>query len=287
MHEGGAQDCHLASAAAGVALGQGEPVQTKEERNARARARRAKQREEALAELALRYVTSAELNQQGWTKSDIARLCEPDLIKDVGWGRRFYWLRDRVASGKPPALHKVNPPIEVDLLMAIFAVNRSAKRRRDAAIKLYAGRLHGLANESKRQKELLYRLKDEGIAATYLAGRLQYEGHHGGLAIYRGEGYCFHSTLEPVGEAARELSADDARIFVESKPRTSREARVADAEFTLSSLPGPPMEKFTRLEAPRMAPAPGGRAERSNHRSLDDDDYDHNCSNDDWSEVAH
>src|SRR5207244_1765791 len=96
---------------------------------------------------------------------------------------------------------------------------------------------------AKEKKELLYMLKDRGIAAAYVAGRLQYLGKHGGLAIYRGEGYCFHSTLEPVGAAtAEDTAATETRIFVEAKPRGATEPRLTDAVETLQSLQEPSLD---------------------------------------------
>jgi tellurite resistance protein len=46
----------------------------------------------------------------------------------------------------------IKPAKQVDLLAAIFAVNRSAKRYRDAAETHYRERMHGFARTSQGQE---------------------------------------------------------------------------------------------------------------------------------------
>jgi hypothetical protein len=226
-------------------------TEERNEHNRKQRERRAAVKEQRAREIAERYVTSAELIESGWTRNQIKHLGEADLVLRVGWGNRYHWLRDRTAI-KPPK-RKAPTPIEVDVLAAIFTVNRAAKRYRDAAQSLYKKRAHGLSGYSKRRKEELYELKDAGIVHAYLAGHLQYCGVHGSLAIYRGEGYCFHSTLQPSEHAdAQSGMRDSAPFFVEAKPKGLSESRLIDALLTLSKLPLT-MNGFNYLEVPRHA----------------------------------
>jgi len=142
------------------------------------------------------------------------------------------------------------PARTVDLLEAVFAVNRAAKRYRDAARKHYYGRRHGFAGHARLRKESLYHLKDRGILAAVRENRLTYAGSHGGLAVYRGEGYCFHSFLVPEGFATEPGSEHQELIYVESRPRTHREVRLCDAAFTLAGLDSSE-SGFVRLSSTR------------------------------------
>jgi hypothetical protein len=123
------------------------------------------------------------------------------------------------------------------LLAAIFRVNRSAKRYRDAASSCYSKRAYGLATHNRLEKEGLYGLKDRGIVEAYRRGLLQAEGFHGTLCIYRGNGYCFHSTLRPVGVSLPRIREDDEPLFIEAKPRGSGEMKLKDAVTILRELP--------------------------------------------------
>ena len=183
-------------------------------------------------ELAGLYITSAELKELGYTRAQISRLGEPDLTKPLRQGLvRHYWLRARVGP-PPPQRAAVKAATRVDLLAAIFAVNQAAGR-------------------AQEKKEELYALKDRGIARAYREGRLGYQGRHGGLAIYRGEGYCFHSTLEPEDALPPETGRVETAVFVEAKPRGVKEARLIDARLTLEQIDASIMHEFEVLEAPR------------------------------------
>lgn len=161
---------------------------------------------------------------------------------------RFYFKVYRRSDFKAAVQRLPRAPVAVDLLKAIFTVNRSAKRYRDAASAHYSHRKHAFARAAKETKEALYELKDDGIATAYRLGRIAYVGLAGGLAVYRGEGYCFHSTLIPEGVELTEVDASDP-IFVESKARTKDEPRLKDAVFTLEKL-DPDFTGFDVLPAP-------------------------------------
>lgn len=155
----------------------------------------------------------------------------------------------RVSDCTPTRRMNTIPPVEIDLLQAIYTVNQSAKRYRDAAQANYRLRQHGFARHSRWTKQVLYLLKDRGIAAAYRQGRLHLEGFNGNLALYRGEGYCFHSTLVPL-ESEPEPTCQEP-IFVEATPKGTREGRLKDAVYTLNALDAN-VEGFRRL--PRLIP---------------------------------
>ena len=167
---------------------------------------------------------------------------EPVVWRSWKYGAFGLW---RESDLIPVAKCNKKPPEVIDLLAAVFVVNRSAKRYRNAASSCYeqavyfSGRdkskFHGLSRAAKQKKTRLYGLKDRGIAEAYRLGRIQYLGQSGGLSIYRGEGYCFHSELVPAGESVE--ASDDAPIFVEAKPKGKKEPRLKDAIHTLEQLP--------------------------------------------------
>ena len=93
---------------------------------------------------------------------------------------------------------------------------------------------------------------------------------------YCGEGYCFHSTLLPVG-VALEQATTNTFLYVDAKPRGSKKARLLDAKHTLSSLPSPG-DEFTRVNPPvsERQTARSGRNGGSGDRHGNDDDDDWN-----------
>jgi hypothetical protein len=195
----------------------------------------------------------------------------PDGLEPVEWrswkyGHFGLW---RESDLVPVAKRTEKPPRAIDLLAAVFCVNRSAKRYRDAAGDCYESGTHGLAKAAKQRKERLYGLKDRGIAEAFRQGSIQFVGRNGTLALYRGEGYCFHSRLLPPGQSEEHDDAD-APIFVEAKPKGSKEARLKDAVFTLEPLPTP--DGFTVLSLPKYS--------RTSVHDIWDDDEE--CWDDDW-----
>jgi hypothetical protein len=169
---------------------------------------------------------------------------------------------------------KREQPHTVDLLAALFCVNRSTKRYRDAASASYAARAYGFATTHKRTKEFLYALKDCGIAAAFSLGRIHLTGQRGSFAEYRGEGYCFHSLLLPVGAQPAQLSTEE--LLVESKPKTAKEVRLCDAIFTLKQATNPGAD-FTCLQFPSRyktcaGEARGGRDSEAEHEEDDEDE---------------
>lgn len=215
------------------------------------------------------FWTKTGLLERGWTRNLIQLfLGLPDSYGQAFHGHETcYYARARVeaieaapafrtALAAVEARRRAPEPKPVDLLAAIFGVNRSAKRYRNAAQAFYSRQQHGFAGNASRQKSYLYGLKDRGIAEAYRKQRLQCQGLHGGLAIYRGEGYCFHSTLQPKDTESVVLPLEEKHLFVEAKPRGAKEARLCDATATLSALPEGVVDGFTRRDAPRFPSKP-------------------------------
>lgn len=230
-----------------------------------------------------------DLLDRGWKPSMIKRwLSKPDFTQHrFGGGEYYLYAKERVRKAEKSrawrrerdkwqqrAERKLEPVV-VDLLAAIFSVNRSAKRYRDAAQKCYALKKHGFARQGRETKEELYALKDRGIAEAFRLGRITPVLRKGGLVEYRGEGYCFHSTLLPVGVTLAQ-NTDDTILYVDAKPRGAAEVRMLDAKHTLSALP-PAGDQFTRIELPAPPSQninPHGNRYRGGWDDDDDDDAD-------------
>lgn len=150
-------------------------------------------------------------------------------------GRLVRYPVYREAELKPKRAVLRKAACSVDLLLATFTVNRTAKRYRDKAQTHYQSRQHGFAGDSRKRKEALYKLKDRGIVAAVRLGMITATGTHGPLTYYEGGGFRFHSLLCPEG-AELQVLGDDT-ILVEAKPKGKRECRLADAQCTLEALP--------------------------------------------------
>jgi hypothetical protein len=150
-------------------------------------------------------------------------------------GVRHLWRLDQTVEIK----RRVSVPVGLDktpanILMAIWSVNRAAKRRRDAAESSYHSDLHGFAGAHKEAKARYYRLKDRGIAWLAHHGHLTAAYRHSQLVVWLGGGFSFHSTLAPRDAALPETSAELVRM--EAKPAGSREMRLVDAVALLEGL---------------------------------------------------
>ena len=143
-----------------------------------------------------------------------------------------YFLYDE-SQTRPKRVGK--PPLNIDLLAALFTATRAAKRYRNAAQTHYQMFQHGFASTCRRQKERLYQLKDNGLVAAVRSGRVQAVSAHGCLTVYKGGGYCYHSLLRPKGAVLPEAGTDP--LTVEAKPKEADEPRLKDAVHTLKELP--------------------------------------------------
>lgn len=71
-----------------------------------------------------------------------------------------------------------NPAIVIDILAAVFAITRYAKRCGDAARNSYESGTYYLASCWKQKKERAYFLKSQAIHHLMDEGRLISEGYH-------------------------------------------------------------------------------------------------------------
>jgi hypothetical protein len=125
------------------------------------------------------------------------------------------------------------PPQLVDVLAAVWTVNRAAKRRRDAAQACYQGRAHGFANSHKETKEQYYRLKSQALHYLLAEGKLQVVGYHvfaGGnwAEVIKGENYTFHRPCPPKQGEAVQLDG------IEANPRDKGGPKLKVALYTLT-----------------------------------------------------
>jgi hypothetical protein len=232
----------------------------------------------------IEYFTKTQLKDRGWTDAAISRFLGLEdrrrkFYYGYGEAKLYSVARVEPAEAKPEFLawrESKERRIKaqgaeskmVDLLPAIFGVNRTAKRFRGAAQVNYQKRKHGLAGVERVKKEHLYHLKDKGILAAVGAGRLTAVGTHGPLTIYRGEEYCFHSLLRPKGIQLPELGGGP--LYVEQNPHTAGEPRLKDAIFTLESLPAQDASGYEKNSFPPRPPTSSIRV-----RDYDEDEeYD-------------
>lgn len=164
-----------------------------------------------------------------------------------------YYDLYRASDFSPAKERRTHSPVMVDFLCAIFTVNRAAKRFRDAATKLYESSFHSLSQANSKRKKRLYALKDAAIREAYRRGLLQPMAIHGGLVLYQGSGFCFHSSQVPVEFQDKLPNEADGEVFFrESVPKSSAEVKLKDAEFTLSACVSS-NDGFATLEVPRIA----------------------------------
>jgi hypothetical protein len=133
------------------------------------------------------------------------------------------------------------PAALIDILAAVWVINRRAKRCRDLASKHHGRRAYGFAGTVKEEKTELYRLKGLAIHHLLADGRLEVVGHHrfpGGnwAEVLQGSGYTFHRPCPPQDGA----NVED-REEIEAKPKETKEPRLKDARHTVNAyLQGKP-----------------------------------------------
>ena len=142
----------------------------------------------------------------------------------------------RISQCRPKRKYEKRKPEKLDILKALFIVNRSAKRYRDAASQHYRMDQHGLARHCSWEKQRLYAMKDKGISFAFSQGLLKFTKMHGGFGVFEGGGYTFHSTRIP-RNVPTESSPVPVAFTRESQPKEKGEGRLVDATETLSSIP--------------------------------------------------
>jgi len=164
------------------------------------------------------------------------------------------------------------PPQKVDILAAVWTVNRYAKRMRDKAAGCYSKRAHSFASDARCRKEEAYALKNQVLAHLLNDRVLQVQGYHRfGDDLYAyilgGNGYTFHQPCP----APEDPKGVEYRSDIEAKPKSAAECNLKDAMHTikqfLSERPYVDVYVWPKRERP-------SRERRSDHWDLDDDEDD-------------
>jgi hypothetical protein len=125
------------------------------------------------------------------------------------------------------------PPKGIDILAAVWVINRRAKRCRELASSHYKSHTHDFAATAKEEKLELYRLKGQALHYLFAEGRLAIVGYHrfrgdNWAEVLAGGGYDFHRPCP-----AQVANTSKAIDQIEAKPRGSKEPRLKDARYTV------------------------------------------------------
>jgi hypothetical protein len=108
----------------------------------------------------------------------------PDAVIESRYGRkqRQYNLYDvnNAISKRKVTDHKPEPlPLnDKNIALALYTINKAAKRRRDGSVSSYESGAYGLAQLHKSEKEHLYALKDKVIKKAIADGTAKFDGIH-------------------------------------------------------------------------------------------------------------
>ena len=191
-----------------------------------------------------------------------------------GFSDRLLEQTEKVAV-RPP----IAPAENIDILRAVWGINRYAKRCRDAASSCYTSNAHAFAGIWSRRKAEAYDLKSQALHYLVAEGRLAHAGYHqfdGGnyAEVLEGDGYRFHRPCEdPEGIDVEEIDG------IEAKPKHSKEPRLLDCRHTLELylLEKPPAEVY---EWPARSRATGRQSSR--WIDYDQDEFDDDDADDDY-----
>lgn len=116
---------------------------------------------------------------------------------------------------------------------AVWIVNQSAKRYRDAARNCYEVGAFSFATVNKGKKEKLYRKKDKGVRWLINEGQLACKAKHGSRYLWSGLGYSFHSNAVP---KVMPTDVSNEPVFIEAKPAVKKSMRLKDAVLLIDKL---------------------------------------------------
>jgi hypothetical protein len=242
---------------------------------------------------AVKYFTKTELKLRGWTDLLIRKLLvEPDEMRrhcnHPSWPPMQLYVQSRVKrkektkafqkvqvaretrrsnAAKRREQEKANPP---DILVALFTLNRRAKRCRDLAQSCYLRRKHAQAATMRKEKEEIYELKGQVLHYLVKHGILTGGEYHqlaGGnwAEVLTGNGYCFHRPALPP-----ENPESGAIVIptIEAKPKGRREptliaSREAVHQFLADKL---------KVDVYMWPPRPQPTARYSSARDDDDEE---------------
>jgi len=168
-------------------------------------------------------------------------------------GRKYksYRRQDVEALAEEYAEHNARRNKPCDLLLALFTLNRRAKRCRDLAPTYYKNGQHGFAGYYRREKETIYAMKGQALHYLVAEGRLTHAGYHqfarSGLTaeLLAGEGFRFHRPCEPVDGLEPSTLDEIESIPKCRKEPTLRVARRVVAEY-LADKPHVPVYQCPR-----------------------------------------
>lgn len=160
----------------------------------------------------------------------------PHCIRSVPCGRgakSYPVYRDDQVSPKRPRLEK--PSQIIDILAAVWGINRRAKRCRVLTRIHYENGAHGLTRTRKDEMRELYRLKAQALHYLHAEALVTIVGYHrfptGNWAeVMQGGGYSFHRPCPPQ-DCATVVEIGE----IDAKRREPTEPRLKDAIFTVQS----------------------------------------------------
>ena len=141
---------------------------------------------------------------------------------------------------------KITPQSVAD---AVWIVNQSAKRYRDAARNCYEVGAFQFATINKAKKEKLYGVKDRGIRWLISEGHLICKAKHGDRYLWSGLGFSFHSSAVP---QVMPTNVSNERVFIEAKLNVKQSIRLKDAVFLIENIGGNAWNKTQKFAAEKL-----------------------------------
>lgn len=126
-------------------------------------------------------------------------------------------------------------PKSIDLLAAVWGINRRAKRCRDLSQLYFQASMYGFATAMRREKENLYQLKGQALHYMTKQGVVEAAGFHcfgdNWAMVLKGEGYVFHTPCPRPKDGCEGKRVEQ----VEAKPRQANEPKLKDARYTVET----------------------------------------------------
>ena len=132
---------------------------------------------------------------------------------------------------------------------AVWIVNQSAKRYRNAARDCYEVGAFQFATINKAKKEKLYGVKDRCIRWLISEGHLICKAKHGDRYLWSGLGFSFHSSAVP---QVMPTNVSNERVFIEAKLNVKQSIRLKDAVFLIENIGGNAWNKTQKFAAEKL-----------------------------------
>ncbi len=222
------------------------------------------------------------LSASAWR--ELRRKVRPDAQPRAHWktyvgrrGKRVDYPVYALEDTEPLKPRANRPPQSIDLLAAVWVVNRRAKRCRDLARQSYGRGRRGAAGNYAEEKRSLYALKSQALFYLRQEQRVSHAGFHifpqaqGGVLwaeVLEGDGYSFHCPTSPPLNIAPQAVLNQ----IEAKPRGSKEPKLKDALFTLREyLAEKPTADVFNWGEGRNRSSPTRQERFAEHLEYDDD----------------